>query len=225
MPTIFTRGAASARGFGLFGAAAGGPALWSWGQNNVGQLGLGNITYYSSPMQVGALTTWATIGYGYRTGFSLAIQTNGTLWSWGGNSNGQLGLGNLTYYSSPKQVGALTTWSKVAGARFFSLALKTDGTLWSWGQNTVGQLGLGNITDYSSPKQVGALTTWSNIAAGFNSSFAITTVGALWSWGLGTHGRLGLGNTTNYSSPKQVGALTGWSTITGGTNFTLAIKT
>ena len=47
------------------------------------------------------------------------------LWSWGINGNGQLGLGNITNYSSPKQVGALTTWSTVAAGDSFSLALKT----------------------------------------------------------------------------------------------------
>jgi alpha-tubulin suppressor-like RCC1 family protein len=72
-----------------------------------------------------------------------------------------LGLGNTTYYSSPKQVGALTTWASIQGSYMSALALKTDGTLWVWGSNSGGKLGLGNITSYSSPKQVGALTTWS----------------------------------------------------------------
>jgi alpha-tubulin suppressor-like RCC1 family protein len=201
--------------------------LWAWGKNSQGQLGLGNTIYYSSPKQVGALTTWSTIGYGYRYTTSLAIKTNGTLWSWGYNGQGQLGLGNVTSYSSPKQVGALTTWSQVAGARYSSLAIKTDGTLWSWGQNDKGQLGLGNITSYSSPKQVGALTTWSQVSAGYKFSLSTTTVGALWSWGDNVSGQLGLGNTTNRSSPVQVGALTNWSQVSGGGTygFSLALKT
>ena len=90
----------------------------------------------------------------------------GGLYSWGRNNYGQLGLGNTTNYSSPKQVGALTTWSKISAGNNFSIATKTDGTLWSWGYNNFGQLGLGNTTNYSSPKQVGALTTWSKIAGG-----------------------------------------------------------
>ena len=69
-----------------------------------------------------------------------------------------------SYYSSPKQVGALTNWSSIASGYYNTLAIKTDGTLWSWGGNGNGQLGLGNKTYYSSPKQVGALTTWSNIS-------------------------------------------------------------
>jgi alpha-tubulin suppressor-like RCC1 family protein len=91
---------------------------------------------------------------------SYAVKTDGTLWAWGDGGNGQLGQGNTTTYSSPVQVGALTTWSTVGGGRNHALAIKTDGTLWVWGSNGYGQLGQGNTTDYSSPVQVGALTTW-----------------------------------------------------------------
>jgi alpha-tubulin suppressor-like RCC1 family protein len=73
-------------------------------------------------------------------------------------------VGNTTNYSSPIQLGALTTWLNVAAGYDGSLATKTDGTLWSWGKNTDGQLGLGNTTTYSSPVQVGALTTWNVLA-------------------------------------------------------------
>ena len=99
------------------------------------------------------------------------------LFSWGSNAQGQLGLGNTTSYSSPKQIGALTTWSKIVGGQRYTIATKTDGTLWSWGQNFYGQLGLGNSTYYSSPKQIGALTAWSAIAAGSNHTIATKTDG------------------------------------------------
>jgi len=97
---------------------------------------------------------------------SLAVKTDGTLWSWGQNASGQLGLGNTTNYSSPKQVGALTAWSKIGGSRYAASAIKTDGTLWAWGSNENGKLGLGNTTYYSSPKQVGVLTTWKAVTKG-----------------------------------------------------------
>ena len=113
-------------------------------------------------MQVGSLTNWSSAFSGVT--FSEAIKTNGTLWTWGANVYGVLGLGNITYYSSPKQVGVLTNWSKVSPGKYNSSAIKTDGTLWSWGQNNNGQLGLGNTTNYSSPKQVGTLTTWLTVA-------------------------------------------------------------
>ena len=148
--------------------------IWTWGRNLEGQLGLGTTSYsVNSPTQVGSLTTWANIFPG-GPGTSTRVQkTDGTLWAWGVNTSGSLGLGNTTNYSSPKQVGALTTWLNVAGGYNSALATKTDGTLWVWGLNSNGQLGLGNITNYSSPKQVGSLTTWSKVGCGSSTSLGI----------------------------------------------------
>ena len=97
--------------------------LWAWGRNAYGQLGQGNITNYSSPVQVGTLTTWSKIA-GCGNGHTLATKTDGTLWACGYNNYGQLGQGNITNYSSPVQVGSLTTWSKIAGGRYHTLATK-----------------------------------------------------------------------------------------------------
>jgi alpha-tubulin suppressor-like RCC1 family protein len=194
--------------------------------NDWGQLGFNNQTNYSSPKQVGALTTWSQANGGNQ--HTLARTTAGSLWAWGRNTSGQLGI-NVTYYSrsSPVQVGALTTWASVnIGVADTSVAVRTNGTLWTWGLNSFGQLGIGNTTDYSSPKQVGALTNWTTktIMSAYNC-FAIKSDGTLWSWGWGNDGALGLGNLTNYSSPKQIGALTSWQVIASGQINALAIKT
>ena len=202
-----------------------GPALYAWGRNTNGELGLGTSgNYVSSPTQVGALKNWSTTG-NVADNFSIAVKTDGTLWTWGYNPYGQLGLGNTTYYSSPKQVGSLTAWLTVAGGRYQGLAIKTDGTLWSWGFNNNGQLGLGNRTSYSSPKQIGALTNWSKISCGFYFPIAIKTDGTLWSWGDNTYGQLGSGTITNRSSPVQVGSLTNWLSVTCGMYHAVATKT
>ena len=152
--------------------------LWTWGANGDGQLGLGNTTNYSSPKQVGLLTTWSWVAAGGRIGENraFAIKTDGTLWSWGSNNGGQLGLGNITDYSSPKQVGALTDWYAVSAGTKHTLATKTDGTLWGWGLNSgqqAGTIGNGTTTSRSSPVQAGTLTTWLNISAGTNVSIGI----------------------------------------------------
>ncbi len=201
--------------------------LWSFGRNYAGPLGLGDTTDRSSPVQIGALTTWLNIAAGYHT---LSTKTDGTMWSWGRNGSGQLGLGNSgsgTNRSSPVQIGALTTWLSVSAGRYHSLAIKTDGTMWSWGQNNYGKLGLGNTTDYSSPKQVGAGTTWASVSASSgNWTAAIKTDGTIWSWGRNdTFGALGLGNVTNVSSPVQIGALTNWLRVSGGSYHGIAVKT
>jgi hypothetical protein len=139
--------------------------LWAWGRNVFGELGLGDSTARSSPVQIGSLTTWSKVSGA--AGFStFAIKTDGTLWSWGRNNYGQLGLGNTTAYNSPKQVGSLTTWSKVSGAFRNTIGIANNGTIWTWGYNSVvyGGLGLNNTTSYSSPIQVGVLTTWAVVS-------------------------------------------------------------
>ena len=201
--------------------------LWAWGRGNYGQLGLGNTTDYSSPKQVGALTNWSKVTINEVPGM-FAIKTDGTLWTWGNSTYGQLGHGNTTNYSSPKQVGALTNWATLAAgsAQRFMLAVKTDGTLWAWGRGGhSGELGLGNLTNYSSPKQVGALTNWSVPGGLRYGSLAIKTDGTLWSWGRNNAGQGGLGNTTYYSSPKQVGTSTTWTAVAAGADHTIAIQT
>ena len=89
--------------------------LWTWGYNDYGQLGQGTDgagTNLSSPVKVGTLTTWSQVSFGWS--HVAAVKTDGTLWTWGHNSLGQLGHNNTTNLSSPVQVGALTDWSKIS---------------------------------------------------------------------------------------------------------------
>jgi len=211
--------------------------LWSWGYNIFGPLGLNqaNPVNISSPTQVPG-TTWSTDESKMGRGFyhNHAIKTDGTLWAWGWNNKGQLGLNNTTIRSSPMQVGTNTTWASLSHYASSSTAIKTDGTLWAWGYNLYGELGLNqqSPTGYSSPIQVGTNTTWSKIAI-TGSAHAIKTDGTLWSWGYNRYGSLGLnaGNLVKLSSPTQVGTDATWSEIKSvGTNMaaggnTLALKT
>ena len=75
---------------------------------------------------------------------TVAIQKDGSLWAWGDNSRGQLGLGNHSDRDIPTRVGTARNWVAVAAGRNHSLGLKADGSLWAWGDNSVGELGLGN---------------------------------------------------------------------------------
>lgn len=207
--------------------------LYSWGNNASGALGQ-NIAYttnVSSPTQVGALATWATISGAIGTASAAdslyqAVNTSGQLYAWGDNSPyGGLGLNDTANRSSPTQVGALTNWSKVAVGDMSSYAVKTDGTIWAWGFNNYGQLGTGNSTNISSPAQLGSLTNWANVVSGGNVTLALKTDGTLWAWGRNNNGQLGQNNRTYRSSPVQVGADTTWLKISAGYQWSLAVKT
>ncbi len=206
-----------------------GGTLWCWGYNNYGEVGIGSVvTPQTSPVQVGALTTWATVTAG--DDHTCATKTGGTLWCWGYNSNGQLGVGSVAQKNSPTQVGLLTTWATADAGNAHTCATKTDATLWCWGSNTKGQLGIGSLVQQTSPTQVGALTTWATVAAGTGSSVqthtcATKTDATLWCWGDNSWGQLGLGSTTQQTSPTQVGALTTWNTVATGDSHGCATKT
>jgi alpha-tubulin suppressor-like RCC1 family protein len=143
--------------------------LWAWGRNTEGQLGLGDTTNRSSPVQVGSLNDWKQlpVGCGFATYFSAVIKTDGTLWTSGYNSSGQLGLGNTTGRSTFTQVGNSSNWKQVCCGQYGMSATKTDGTAWSWGDNgTGGELGLGDQVNRSSPTQIGTMTIWKQAALG-----------------------------------------------------------
>jgi alpha-tubulin suppressor-like RCC1 family protein len=103
----------------------------------------------------------------------LVVKTDGTLWSFGINFYGQLGLSNTVYRSSPVQVGGLTNWKYVTGGYYHTAAIKTDGTLWCWGYNIFGHLGLSDQINRSSPVQVGSLTTWKQVTGGYYHTIAV----------------------------------------------------
>lgn len=196
--------------------------LWAYGYTQNGSIATGSSAangLLNAFRQVGTDTNWDYVsGYGGGA-HMLARKTDGTLWSWGANGNGQLGNLSVVNRSSPIQIGALTTWTKISAGAGHSAAIKNDGTLWTWGQNTSGQLGLGNTTNRSSPVQVGTLTTWANVFCGTRNTFAIKTDGTLWAMGNNTHaaedtfagGFLGTGDFSARSSPVQIGSTIDWT--------------
>jgi alpha-tubulin suppressor-like RCC1 family protein len=210
-----------------------GYGIWAWGGGALGQLGQNSITNRSSPVQIGATTSWTEIkGSG---AFKIALSTSGTLFGWGSNSVGQLAQNNTTNRSSPVQIGANTNWAAISVGSNHVLALTSDGKLYAWGNNSDGQLGNGvsgggyvGPTSTSSPIQVSGSQTWAKISAGTKSSSAITTTGQLWTWGYNGYGVLGKGNASTGAPdfvPAQVGALTTWASITMTTNHALAVTT
>jgi alpha-tubulin suppressor-like RCC1 family protein len=149
--------------------------------------------------------TWAQVSAGWR--HSLAVRSDGTLWSWGHNCSAQLGQGDTnctSYQAGPTQVGTDTDWAQVSAGDTHSLAVKTDGTLWGWGNDVYGQTGSGcslggTCPEILVPTQIGSATDWVKAYAGMNSSYGLNTSNQILAWGDNRDQRLGLGSDPNES--------------------------
>ena len=199
--------------------------LWTWGFNTWGALGDNTVVQKSSPVQtVSGGTNWKLVAGGrYNT---AAIKTDGTLWTWGHNTNGRLGDNTIVHRSSPVQtVSGGTNWKLVSGGYYHTAAIKTDGTLWSWGHNTYGGLGDNTIVHRSSPVQtVTGGTNWKSVYVCAGFAAAVKTDGTLWLWGANGIGNLGDNTVASKSSPIQtVSGGTNWKSVAGGFNHTAAI--
>jgi alpha-tubulin suppressor-like RCC1 family protein len=209
-------------------------SLWTWGYGNPGTIGDGASTSRSSPVQTTfATNNWKQVSVtGGGGGNVLAVKTDGTLWGWGYNSYGSLGIGSINAsgvnpVNSPVQIGANTNWRKASIGWSIGSGIKTDGTLWIWGYNNYGQLAQGTTTNNrSSPIQVGTNVNWKEVSAGTKDCFAIKTDGTLWVWGRNNYGQLGTNDTTHRSSPVQtVAGGTNWKQVSNYSGGVAAIKT
>ena len=181
----------------------------AWGENGGGQLGLGDTTERHSPVPITVDSNNQPFNniFSISTGscHTAAIKSDGTLWTWGCNPSGQLGLGDTDLRLAPTKVGNNNDWVAVdAGCGFNTVALKSDGTLWVWGLNDYGQLGLGDYDERHSPVKLGNDTNWVAIALGCVHTLALKSDGSLWAWGRNDSGQLGDGTTINRFLPVSI---------------------
>lgn len=139
------------------------------GKNTTGQLGYNstsNFTWainYSSTSELISGTNY-TMPQGVSSGNGFTAIFKGTkLWTWGNNSQGQLGKGNTTNVSHPSAMDGFSSWTKVSAKGNSVLAIKTDGTLWAWGDNSSGQLGDGTTTNRTQPTSIKILPVFAPI--------------------------------------------------------------
>jgi alpha-tubulin suppressor-like RCC1 family protein len=201
--------------------------LWDWGLN-AGNLGDNTSTARSTPITTfSGGTNWKQVNSGgYHT---VAIKTDGTLWTWGNNISGQIGDNTTTFRSTPVTTfSGGNNWKSIAGGQFHTVAIKTDGTLWTWGRSNSGQLGNNDsFTDSVTPVTTFAGgNNWRQIECGWSHTMAIKTDGTLWTWGRNAEGQLGDNTTTQRNTPVTTFLGGGdWKSIAGGQIFTASIKT
>jgi alpha-tubulin suppressor-like RCC1 family protein len=195
--------------------------LWAWGNNQNGQLGIGSMVNQRVPVQVGNESNWSKIAAA-KNNIAFAIKSNGTLWAWGRNDQGYLGLGNYNVTYTPTQIGTDNDWSSVSSGLGHTQALKNNHTLWAWGNQLLGNnSSAGSIV----PIQIGVDDDWQFIDANYANSKAVKLDGTLWCWGGNANGQVGDGTLIEKLIPTQVGQDTNWSGIFSGQAHTLAVKT
>ncbi len=200
-----------------------GDTLWVWGDNiNGSALSINTTGNRSTPITTFAGgTNWKQV---HNTSHTAAIKTDGTLWVWGYNGNGQLGV-NFTTGTSPERSTPITTfaggtnWKQVSTGYLNTAAVKTDGTLWTWGDNQSAQLGTNNVILRSTPVTTFAGgNNWKQVACGDEFTAAIKIDGTLWTWGFNQYGELGINE--NFASGLFIDSRsTPVTTFAGGTNW------
>jgi alpha-tubulin suppressor-like RCC1 family protein len=176
-------------------------------------VGASNVARAISPM----------ISMGEKHG--LALKSDGTVVAWGSDEFGQLGIGRLTYSTTPSAVLALSSVKAIGTGDNHVLAVKLDGTVWAWGQNRVYTLGDGTNIDRVNPVQVMVLTNAIAVSGGLNHSIGLRQDGTVWSWGNGDSGQLGQGSQTPWAYvPGQCKGLSGITSIAAGRMHNLALR-
>ncbi|MGA3207059.1 MAG: hypothetical protein ABSE05_04450 [Syntrophales bacterium] len=209
--------------------------VWAWGSNSNGQLGNATTIDSNTPVPVSGtsgLSNVIGVAAGYNHTVALTNSSGGTVWAWGGNSNGQLGNGNYgpgTDSNIPVQVGGLANIMAIAAGNAFTVALRNDppsSSVWAWGSNNIGQLGNGALADVYTPGQVSGMygTGAIGIAAGDYHTVAMMIDGTVWAWGSNSNGQLGNGTTTGSVTPVQVSGMSGVEAVAAGYSDAVALK-
>ncbi|MCL2447265.1 MAG: hypothetical protein FWD06_10915 [Oscillospiraceae bacterium] len=156
---------------------------------------------------------------------NVAAASDGSVWAWGQNRNGQIGDGTRFARNAAVQVPGISNVRAVAAGNHHTVALRRDGTVMSWGANALGQLGNGTTTERTSPVRVQGLTNVTAISSHDTHNLALRNDGTVWAWGSNTRGELGHGSDASFSSvPVQVVGLENATAIAAGWGSSFALR-
>ncbi|MFI8631293.1 RCC1 domain-containing protein [Microbacterium sp. NPDC077663] len=189
-------------------------SVFSWGSNGAGQLGNGKTGSAPYPVLVGAQhfggQKVAALSAG--SDHTVAVTTDGSVYAWGSNGSGQLGIGAAPRSHTPAQVGRERFGGQgvktIVAGDYHTAAIATDGSVYTWGWNGSGQLGDGTLNTSSTPvhlssEQFGGRAITS-IAAGFAQTAAVAEDGSVYDWGFNSRGQLGNGTTVRSLAPVHL---------------------
>ncbi|HEY4799569.1 MAG TPA: hypothetical protein VII99_10875, partial [Bacteroidia bacterium] len=203
--------------------------VWAWGDNTNGQLGDGTKqNKRKTPVQVLGLTGITAISAGdYH---SMALRNDKSVWTWGANNSGQLGIGTWSDTTLPVKVHGLANAIAIDAGGSHSLALRNDGLIWAWGSNSYGELGNGTTTNDSVPGMVQLLSNVTAISAGGDHSLALKNDSTVWMWGFDMNPpQIAQGPSVNvfgsgYSLPVKINGLSSITKISCGQNHNMFYK-
>lgn len=197
--------------------------LWTWGDNQYGQLGHNVLNSYLTPVSIPTNNTFKSIISNIADNSCGAIDINDMTWTWGDNTFGQLGNNSKYDKYTPTNICDNKTFTKLVSGFGFFVGIDNNNQLWSWGHNIVGQLGDNTRVDRSVPVAVCNNLTFSQLAVGVRHLFGITSSGTAYGWGNNSYGQLGINDTTSRLTPIAIcGGLT-LCQISAGQGHTVAI--
>lgn len=174
--------------------------MWIWGT------GLDRNFYGDKPVLVNYDADWEGIFTFKNTNF--ATKSDGSLWAWGENENGQLGVGHNDPVITPTKVDEYGPWKLIHSGSSYraahTLALKEDGTLWVWGTGgkTLG-IGVDTVTQVYKPTKVNSDTDWTDIGCGNGFSVALKKDSTYWCWGNNNGGVFGDYDSRSFNIPTK----------------------
>lgn len=168
---------------------------------------------------VGCISQWVTFSAGGL--HTCGIRGDGTLWCWGDDESGQLGVGTRVSSARPMQVGSSASWRSVSAGDQHTCAIDGDGRLYCWGAGERGRLGVGDFERRLAPAPVGE-ATWLAVAAGGAHTCGVQVGGTLWCWGANDERQLGLAGG-DAAVPTQAGVGTTWVSLAAGAAHTCGL--
>jgi alpha-tubulin suppressor-like RCC1 family protein len=189
--------------------------VWSWGANDMGQLGIGDTTDRTFPTEIAGYFPDGTIIEQISAGFShsIALDSEGEIWTWGSSSYGELGTGDTRGKTKPHNISSNlppgTRVVKIQAGNRCSFLIDSDGKVWCFGNNEHGQLGTGDTETRNIPTDISnnfpENTKIIDIKNGSNySTLAIDSDNKIWVWGRNEMGELGTGNDDKYITPLNI---------------------
>ena len=211
-------------------------SVYAWGINGGGALGDGTTTQRATPTQVkgvgGTGTLGGVIAVTGGEAHSLALKGDGTVWAWGQNTQGQLGLGAADTSNHPTvaQVPGLANIVAIAAGYRHSVALRADGAVFAWGSNESGQVGNGSIATntcacVATPAQVGNVAGATAIGAGNAFTLAVLSDGTVRAWGANGSTQIGVGSPDTITTATTVPGLAHATAVAGAGEHSIVLQT